>query len=49
MFKKVELGLSYLINTDFENEMFSVVVNDVPYEDLPFMSSAQTALIAPEI
>ena len=42
------MGLNFLIDTDFENEMFSVAVNDVPYEDIPFVSSAQQTLIANE-
>ena len=41
-------SLNFLIDTDFENEMFSVVVNDVPYEDIPFVSSAQKTLISNE-
>lgn len=41
-------SLNFLIDTDFENEMFSVVANDVPYEEIPFVSSAQKTLISNE-
>ena len=41
-------SLNFLIDTDFENEIFSVVVNDVPYEEIPFVSSAQKTLISNE-
>ena len=46
LLRQEQHGLNFLIDTDFDNEMFSVTVNDVPYEDIPFVSSAQTTLIA---
>lgn len=48
LLRQEQHGLNFLIDTDFDNEMFSVIVNDVPYEDIPFVSSAQKTLLSNE-